>query len=188
MFKFGGTAVRDRLDQNGQAAYLGNIAFNNTSANTMTTGSALADVIMGQYYTYSEAAYDPWGRFRYSNFDGYGQDSWKVAHNLNFEIGLRYSRYIPTYTTANNMANFVPSLYNPATAVSMTAGGLIVPNSGNPFDGLIRAGDGVPQDEAGRVPNAYAPSVLAVPAGAPRGLYKIQNLFMPRFGFAWKPP
>ena len=46
MFKFGGTAVRDRLDQNGQAPYLGNIAFNNTTANTMTTGSALADTIM----------------------------------------------------------------------------------------------------------------------------------------------
>jgi hypothetical protein len=188
MFKFGGVAVRDRLDQNGQAPYLGNIAFNNTSANTQTTGSALADVILGNYYTYSEAAYDPWGRFRYSNFDGYAQDSWKVAHNFNLEIGMRYSHYIPTYTTANNMANFVPSLYNPATAVSVTAGGLIVPGSGNPYDGLIRAGDGIPQDEAGRVPNANSAAVLAVPAGAPRGLYKIQNLFMPRFGFAWKPP
>ena len=188
VFKFGGVAVRDRLDQNGQAPYLGNIAFNNTSANTMTTGSALADVIMGQYYTYTEASYDPWGRFRYSNFDGYAQDSWKVARNLNLEIGLRYSHYIPTYTTANNMANFVPSLYNPATAVSVTAGGLVVPNSGNPYDGLIRAGDGIPQSEAGRVPNAYAPSVLAVPTGAPRGLYKVQDLAMPRFGFAWKPP
>ena len=87
MFKFGGTAVRDRLDQNGQAPYLGNIAFNNTSANTMTTGSALADTIMGQYYTYTEAQYDPWGRFRYSLFDGYVQDSYKVARNLNLEIG-----------------------------------------------------------------------------------------------------
>ena len=187
MFKFGGTAVRDRLDQNGQAPYLGNIAFNNTSANTMTTGSALADTIMGQYYTYTEAQYDPWGRFRYSLFDGYAQDSYKVARNLNLEIGLRYSHYIPTYTTANNMANFVPALYNPATAVSITPAGLIVPGSGNPFDGLIRAGDGVPADEAGRVPNASSALVLSVPAGAPRGLYNVQNQIMPRFGFAWKP-
>ncbi len=187
MFKFGGTAVRDRLDQNGQAPYLGNIAFNNTTANTMTTGSALADTIMGQYYTYTEAQYDPWGRFRYSLFDLYAQDSYKVARNLNLEIGVRYSHYIPTYTTANNMANFVPALYNPATAVSITPAGLIVPNSGNPYDGLIRAGDGVPADEAGRVPNANSPAVLAVPAGAPRGLYNVQNQIMPRFGFAWKP-
>ena len=187
MFKFGGTAVRDRLDQNGQAAYLGNIAFNNTSANTMTTGSALADTIMGQYYTYTEAQYDPWGRFRYSLFDGYAQDSYKVARNLNLEIGLRYSHYIPTYTTANNMANFVPALYDSATAVSITPAGLIVPGSGNPYDGLIRAGNGVPAGEAGRVPNANSPQVLSVPTGAPRGLYKVQDFVMPRFGFAWKP-
>lgn len=187
MLKFGGTAVRDRLDQNGQAPYLGNIAFNNTSANTMTTGSALADTIMGQYYTYTEAQYDPWGRFRYSLFDGYAQDSYKAARNLNLEIGVRFSRYIPTYTTANNMANFVPALYNPATAVSITPAGLIVPGSGNPYDGLIRAGDGVPSSEAGRVPNANSPLVQSVPTGAPRGLYKPQNLIMPRFGFAWKP-
>jgi hypothetical protein len=187
MFKFGGTAVRDRLDQNGQAPYLGNIAINNTSANTMTTGSALADTIMGQYYTYTEAQYDPWGRFRYSLFDGYAQDSYKVARNLSLEIGVRFSHYIPTYTTANNMANFVPSLYNPLTAVSITAGGLIVPGSGNAYDGLIRAGNGVPPSEAGRVPNANSQAVLAVPTGAPRGLYNVQEQFMPRFGFAWKP-
>ena len=89
----------------------------------MTTGSALADVIMGQYYTYTEAQYDPWGLFRYSLFDGYGQDSWKVARNLNLEIGVRFSHFIPTYTTANNMANFVPGLYNPATAVIYDARG-----------------------------------------------------------------
>ncbi len=187
VFKFGGSAVRDRLDQNGQAAYLGNIAFNNTSANTMTTGSALADTILGQYYTYTEAAYDPWGRFRYSLFDGYLQDSYKVTNNLSLEIGLRYSHFIPTYTTANNMANFVPGLYNPATAVSITPGGLIVPGSGNPYDGLIRAGNGIPADEAGRVLNANSPAVLAVPAGAPRGLYKTQEQFMPRFGYSYRP-
>ncbi len=187
MFKFGGTVVRDRLDQNGQAPYLGNIAFNNTSANTMTTGSALADTIMGQYYTYTEAAYDPWGRFRYSLFDGYAQDSYKVTRSLSLEIGVRYSHYIPTYTTSNNLANFVPALYNPATAVSITAGGLIVPGSGNPYDGLIRAGSGVPADEAGRVPNANSPAVLAVPTGAPRGLYPTQEQIMPRFGYAYKP-
>lgn len=187
MFKFGMTVVRDRLDQNGQSAYLGNIAFNNTSANTMTTGSALADTIMGQYYTYTEAQYDPTGMFRYSTFDEYAQDSWKVSSNLNLEIGVRFSHYIPTYTVANNMANFVPALYNPATAVSVTAGGLIVPGSGDLYDGIIRAGNGVPADQLGRVPGATSALVQSVPAGAPRGLYDVQNQVMPRFGFAWKP-
>ena len=187
MFKFGGTAVRDRWDQNGQAAYLGNIAFNNTSANTMTTNSALADTIMGQYYTYTEGNYDPTGMYRYSLFDEYAQDSWKVTHNLNLEIGVRFSHYIPTYTVANNIANFVPALYNPATAVSVTAGGLIVPGSGNLYDGIVRAGNGVPADQDGRVLGATSALTESIPDGAPRGLYKVQNLIMPRFGYAWKP-
>jgi hypothetical protein len=187
MFKFGGTAVRDRLDQNGQAAYLGNVAFNNTSANTNTTGSALADAIMGQYYTYTEAQNDPTGMFRYSLFDAYAQDSYKVSKNLSLEIGVRFSHYIPTYTAGNNMSNFVPALYNPATAVSMTAGGLIVPGSGNLYDGIVRAGNGVPSDQVGRVPGATSALTESIPDGAPRGLYNVQNLVMPRFGFAWKP-
>jgi hypothetical protein len=84
-------------------------------------------------------------------------------------------------------SNFVPALYNPAQAVTIKAAGLIVPDSGNPYNGIIRAGDGVPADQEGRVPGATSAATLAVPAGAPRGLYNPAELFMPRFGFAWPP-
>jgi hypothetical protein len=57
----------------------------------------------------------------------------------------------------------------------------VVPNSGNRYIGLIRAGDGIPQDQLGRV----IVSDGAIPTGAPRGLYPSYNLLMPRFGFAW---
>src|SRR5262249_31314099 len=86
-----------------------------------------------------------------------------------------------------NIANFDPSLYNPAQAVKLTSTGLIIAGSGNPYNGVIRAGDGVPQDELGRVPNATSALVKSVPTGAPRGLYPSQNLFMPRFSFASSP-
>jgi hypothetical protein len=69
----------------------------------------------------------------------------------------------------------------------VNAAGLIVAGSGNPLNGLIRAGSGVPSDQTGRVPSAGSPDVAAVPTGAPRGLYPAQNLFAPRFGFAWAP-
>jgi hypothetical protein len=58
---------------------------------------------------------------------------------------------------------------------------------GNRFNGLVRAGSGVPADQLGRVPNGNSPQVLAVPAGAPRGLYDAENLFAPRFGFSYSP-
>jgi hypothetical protein len=58
---------------------------------------------------------------------------------------------------------------------------------GNRYNGLVIAGNGVPQDELGRVPNGQSPNVLAVQTGAPRGLYEAQDVFMPRVGFAYSP-
>jgi len=69
--------------------------------------------------------------------------------------------------------------------VQLTAKGTVVPGSGNIYNGLIRAGSGVPSNQSYLVPNANSPGVLGVPAGAPRGLYGGQNTFAPRVGFAY---
>jgi hypothetical protein len=185
-FKSGVIIIRNRKDQNGRSYYDGLVVFN-PAANNNTTNYALADAALGQFQTYTEAGSDPTGFFRFSQYEGYVQDSWKVASNFSIDVGLRYSHYVPTYTVANNIANFVPALFNPAQAVSITPAGLIVPGSGNPYDGLVRAGNGVPSDQVGRVPGATSPSTLAIPTGAPKGLYNSANLIMPRFGFAWTP-
>jgi hypothetical protein len=105
----------------------------------------------------------------------------------NLELGLRYQHGTPLYTTGNNVTNFDPSRFNFARAVTVTAAGLVVPNCGDPYNGLIRAGSGVPGDQLGRVPGASSPAAMSVPAGAPRGFYPLRNLFAPRFGFAWSP-
>jgi hypothetical protein len=183
-FRFGVDIIRNRKDQNGRTPYDGSVAFN-TNPNNNTTGYALADAALGNFSTYSEASSDPLGFFRFSQYEAYAQDNWRVARRLTLNIGLRFSHFTPTYTSANNIVNFDPSLFDPAKAVSVTAAGLIVPNSGNPFDGLIRAGAGIPADQVGRVPGANTSAINLIPAGAPRGLYPAYNLFMPRFGFAY---
>ena len=116
-FNFGFIAVRNRKDQNGRTTYDGSVAFN-TSPNTNTTNYALADAVLGNFSTYSEAGSDPMGFFRFTQYEGYADDSWKFSRRLTLSLGLRYSHFIPTYTTANNMVNFDPSLYNPSKAVS----------------------------------------------------------------------
>ena len=184
-FKGGASIIRNRKDQNGRALYTGNVAFN-TSPNTNTTGYALADAALGNFSTYSEGNRDAIGFFRYTQYEGFLQDSWRLNKKLSLEIGMRYSHFIPTYTVANNLTNFDPSLYSPAKAVTVLANGLIVPNSGNIYNGLIRAGDGIPQDQLSRVTNNAA-SLNSVPAGAERGFYPTYDLVMPRFGFAWSP-
>ena len=178
--------VRNRKDQNSRTAYDGTANFN-TSPNTNSTGFALADVLTGNFSTYSEFGSDPVGFFRFTQYEGYGEDSWRVSRNLTLTIGARYSYFVPTYVAANNISNFDPSKYNPAQAVSLTLAGLLVPNSGNPYNGLVRAAPGIPSDQAGRVPISNTAILNAIPAVAPRGLYPSHSLFMPRFGFAWSP-
>src|SRR5262249_14248195 len=120
--------------------------------------------------------------------DGYIQDNWKVNRRLSLEFGLRLQHNPPLYSQENNVANFDARLYDPSRVVALTAAGLIVPNSGNPYNGLIRAGSGVPSDQLGRVPGATSPQTLSVPTGAPRGLYEVSELLLaPRFSFAWSP-
>ena len=82
---------------------------------------------------------------------------------------MRYQYGTPFYTQANNLANFDPRRYDPAQAVTVLANGTIDPaRGGNRLNGLIRAGNGVPPEELGRVPGGDSAFVLSVPAGAPR--------------------
>jgi hypothetical protein len=186
--KAGVMYIRNRKDQNGRTRYDGQVAFN-TASNTGTTNYALADAAVGQFQTYNEAGSDPVGMFRFSQYEAYAQDSWKVARNLSIVAGVRYSYFVPMYTVANNMANFIPWLYDPKKAVQVTQTPtvLLVPNSGDPYSGIVRVGNGVPSDQVGRVPNATSAATLAIPMWGPRGFYDGTNLFMPRFSFAWTP-
>src|SRR5882757_3193148 len=156
LIKTGVIVVRDRIDQNGRPYYTGNINFS-ASGNPNTTGNALADALIGNFNSYQEASADPTGHFRFTQPEAFAQDSWKARRNLSLEYGIRFQYIQPLYTQGNNMANFDPSVYNPAAAVTLTSSSTgvvtIVPGSGNPFNGLVRAGSGVPSDQTIRVPN-----------------------------------
>src|SRR5918912_732041 len=185
--KTGVLVVRNRKDQNGRSNYTGTLAFS-TSGNTRTTGNAFADALLGNFRTYNEADNDPVGFFRFNQVESYVTDSWKVSSNLSLEFGARYYHFTPTYLQANNAANFDPGQYNPAQAVTILANGNIDPTKGgNRFNGLVRAGSGIPSDQVGRVSNANSAAVLAVPVGAPRGFYQPANKIAPRVGFAYAP-
>jgi hypothetical protein len=183
--KTGLLLIRNRKDQNGRTTYPGVVSFS-ASGNPNTTGNAFADALLGNFRTYSEAANDPIGFFRFSSIEGFVSDNWKVNRRLSLEMGLRYQYGFPTYTQANNIANFDPAFYDPAKAVTVKPDGTIdTTKGGNRFNGLVRVGAGVPTDELGRVPGGNSPLVLSVPTGAPRGVYQPQGLFAPRFSFAY---
>ena len=175
--------TRNRKDQNGRFAYTGAVNFN-PAGNPNSTGLPFADALLGNFRTYSEGADDPIGFFRFTQFSGFVSDNWRVKRDLSLELGLRYEYQSPTYTQANNIVNFDTALYDPNTAIRLNRNGTIIPGSGNPYSGLIRAGDGVPEDELDRVTIDEAAAAL-IPTGAPRGLFDTYHLFMPRFSAAY---
>lgn len=187
LIKFGGVYIRDRIDQNGRPNYNGSVVFNPAS-NPNTTGNALADALLGNFQTYTEASADPVGHFRFSQPEVFVQDTWKAARRLSLEFGVRWQDPLPLYTQGNNWGNFDPAYYNPATAITVTANtGRVVPGTGNPFDGLVRTNQPIPAGQAARVPNVNTSAYALIPAVAPRSLYKMNGAFGPRVGFAYAP-
>jgi Carboxypeptidase regulatory-like domain len=187
LFKFGGVYVRNRVDQNGRPSYTGNISFNSPTGDAYTSGNALADAFLGAFNSYQEASADPTGHFRFNQPEIFAQDTWKAFRNLSIEYGVRWQLILPLYTQGNNMANFDPSVYNPANAITVTTAGKVVPGTGNPFNGLVRAGNGIPSDQTIRVPNVNTAAYPQIPQGSPRGFYNMSGAFGPRFGFAYAP-
>jgi hypothetical protein len=178
--------TRNRKDQNGRSTYLGDLSFNN-AGNPRTTNLPFADALLGNFRTYTEASDDPLGFFRFNQYEAWVSDNWQVSPALSLEAGIRYQYAPPIYSQQNNLVNFDPALYDPARAVTMNRNGTIVQNSGNRFNGLVRAGDGIPDDQGDRVNVLPGPAYAAIPVGAERGLYDGEHLFMPRVSFAWSP-
>ena len=175
--KFGALITRNIGQQNGQADDNGLIDFS-TSGNTRTTGNAVADALLGNFRTYTEAQFDPVGKFRFSQYEFYVSDNWRVSKRLSLEIGVRSYYIQPTYTAGNNVASFDPAQYNPAQAVTMNQNGTInTALGGNKLNGLVRGGNSGSTD----------PIINSVPVIPERGIYKPSNHFAPRFSFAYAP-
>ena len=122
--KLGVMIMRNRKDQNGRSNYDGNIAFATTTPNT--TGYALSDALLGNFATYTEAAYDPIGFYRYTEPSVFVDDSWKVSRKLTINLGMRFEYMMAMYSTANNLTDFVPSMFNFAQAVKINSSGQVV--------------------------------------------------------------
>jgi hypothetical protein len=123
--KVGLMIMRNRKDQNGRSLYDGSLSF--TTATPMTTNYAMADALLGNFANYTEAGYDPIGFYRYTEPSVFVDDSWKVSRKLTLNLGLRYEYMMAMYSTANNLTDFVPSLFNYSQAVKINSSGQVVP-------------------------------------------------------------
>ena len=177
----------DRKDQDGGGNWAGNFQFNrDLNNNANETDYQYANMLMGNFNTYSQNQRRVEGRYIYKDIEWYAQDTWKVRPNLTLDLGLRFYWMGPGYDAHGQMATFSPGLWDKtkvvqlygyagtasgttAKAIDPTTGilypstlrGAIVASSGNINNGFIATGKNLIQD----------PGVN----------------FAPRIGVAWQP-
>lgn len=151
----------------------------------LTTGNGLADMFLGNIYSYQEGTFNNHGNYtggygvghwRRTDFEPYVQDDWKATRRVTLNFGLRYYYLIPPHDVTHPTvdSSFIPSLYNPAAAAVLNSSFILQPNpaTGQIYD-FTGFGNGLV--ECGTAPVAKG---CQVP-------YK--GNFGPRFGFAIDP-
>jgi carboxypeptidase family protein len=157
----------ENANNNTQGAFTFGTGGGRTAFQNFLTGNR--DGLCGVNCTYSEAQIDVTNHLRFNRYEMFVQDTWRLRQNVTLDYGVRYSLY-PALTDKNNiLSTFDPGRYDPSKAPTCAnaACTAVVPNTGDPLNGLIVAG-------------------LNSPYG--RAVYPTdKNNLQPRLGVAWDP-
>jgi Carboxypeptidase regulatory-like domain/TonB-dependent Receptor Plug Domain len=171
VIKFGLFADLNENGQEGTWTENPNLNFGASNQNSNNSNSGIGNTLLGNYTTVSQSNIFAYGHFHFFQYEGYVQDTWKALPRLTLDLGLRYEFIGPTYTTGQyHQYYFVPNAYSAANAVSIDIApnvpgqaptqGSIVPNSGNPYNGMIREGtDGLPKGAMNFRWNNFGPRI-----------------------------
>jgi hypothetical protein len=149
------------------------IAFNqngwftfNDAGNPLSTGVAVANTALGNFDTYFEIGPAAYTLMRSNMIEWYAQDAWKVSPRLTLELGVRHSIFQPWYAKWNDISNFDERFFDASrAAVVDRTGGFVV--SGDPYNGIVMAGDGFAASARGRALGASVPNVERLFRGLP---------------------
>jgi len=165
--KTGAYIQRSRKDQTTFAPSNGSVNFGDDPNNPLDSGFGWANAALGIFDSYTQASKYATGMYRYTNVEGYIQDTWRLNSRLTLDYGLRLSWIQPQFDASLQTSNFLPGKWDPSQAprlyypgfdangnkiaidpateqtAPLGAIGTIVPNSGNRLNGVFQAGHGI---------------------------------------------
>ncbi|MBI1760784.1 MAG: carboxypeptidase regulatory-like domain-containing protein [Acidobacteria bacterium] len=184
-FKFGALIGRVRQNENTNVRDEGSVTFNTSAANS--TRNVIADVLLGNFQSYTETEADTYYYSRYSTSEFYAQDKWRASRRLTVDVGLRYNILPWAINAQGNISSFSPRFYSAANAVTVSrTNGAITVGTGDIYNGIVILGEGFPKFAQGRLPQVSDSSLQRLFRGLPTGGSTTNwNNWGPRLGFAY---
>lgn len=158
------------------------------SFNDSGTTPAIARLALGLFNTYAEIGPRDYTLSRGNMVELFAQDAWKVTPKLKLELGVRETMLQPYHALWGNYDVFDSRFYDPAKAVTIDPKtGLIVPGSGNIYNGIVIPGSSIPSSGIGRFPSSTDPVLQTLFHGLPNTYADTKYVnFVPRVGVAYQ--
>ena len=119
LIKAGAYVQRNRKNQSAFLASGGSYDFGDSSSNPLDTGFGFANAAAGVFTSFTQASNYLMGEYRYTNFEMYVQDTWKVSRRLTLDFGVRTYLIQPTYDQMLQTSTFWVNKYDPTQAVQL---------------------------------------------------------------------
>jgi outer membrane receptor protein involved in Fe transport len=133
--KFGAYLARENKTQNNSNPNNnGTFTFDGSSS-----GDALADLLLGRAFQYTENSAHLSGALRYYNLAGFAQDQWRFNSRLTITFGLRYEFFQPEQDNAGTISYFDPARFDRNAVAQVMSNGQIVPGTQNFGNGIVVA-------------------------------------------------
>lgn len=107
-------------------------------AGTSVYTQSWADFLVGRAASFTQSSIDAFPDMRVRQSELYFQDDFRLRKNLTLNMGARYSIFREPVDAKGDLTNFDPLTYNLSQAQQINrANGKLVPNTGNPLNGII---------------------------------------------------
>jgi Carboxypeptidase regulatory-like domain len=198
-FKMGVALELNSKTEPGSADYMGNFDFGHNASNPLSTGNGYANMLLGNYTTYTELTSRVDRDVRHWQNDFYFQDNWRVSSRLTLDIGLRVQHSGSDYEVNNMNSGFFTDEWQRNQAARVYR---LVCTTGVPGNQACATGNQRAIDPAN--PNVFFPSAAAgnlvqgsgvqtngiltggIPDRKPGTYFTFPYFqYAPRLGFAW---